>query len=89
MKKLLTLLLLSPLAFADDTPEYQRITPNELKIKDNLERTILDYSTSDELGMIQLSNRLGHADPHVTLKVYSHFVIGMEVKIEEYMEKIG
>ena len=27
--------------------------------------------------------------PHVTLKVYSHFVIGMEVKIEEYMEKIG
>ena len=89
MKKPLTLLLLSPLAFADDTPECQRITPNELKIKDNLERTILDYSTSDELGMIQLSNRLGHADPHVTLKVYSHFVIGMEVKIEEYMEKIG
>lgn len=35
------------------------------------------------------SNRLGHADPHVTLKVYSHFAIGMEVKIEEYMEKIG
>ncbi|MDA8798853.1 hypothetical protein N9E65_00605 [Gammaproteobacteria bacterium] len=39
--------------------------------------------------LIQLSNRLGHADPHVTLKVYSHFVLGMEVKIEEYMEKIG
>ena len=33
--------------------------------------------------------RLGHADPHETLKVYSHFVIGMEVKIEEYMEKLG
>ena len=32
---------------------------------------------------------LCHADPHVTLKVYSHFVQGMEVKIEEYMEKIG
>ena len=26
---------------------------------------------------------------HVTLKVYSHFVKGMEVQIEEYMEKIG
>ncbi|MDB4195274.1 hypothetical protein N9803_06540 [Gammaproteobacteria bacterium] len=31
----------------------------------------------------------GHADPHVTLKVYSHFVKGMEVQIEEYMEKLG
>ena len=39
--------------------------------------------------LIQLSHRLGHADPHVTLKVYSHFVKGMEVQIEEYMEKIG
>lgn len=39
--------------------------------------------------IIKLSNRLGHADPHVTLKVYSHFVQGMEVEIEEYMEKIG
>ena len=38
--------------------------------------------------LIQLSHRLGHADPHVTLKVYSHFVKGMEVQIEEYMEKI-
>jgi len=39
--------------------------------------------------LIQLSHRLGHADPHVTLRVYSHFVMGMEVQIEEYMEKIG
>ena len=39
--------------------------------------------------LIQLSHRLGHADPHVTLKVYSHFVKGMEVQIEEYMEKLG
>ena len=32
-----------------------------------------------------LFHRLGHADPHVTLKVYSHLVKGMEVQIEEYM----
>lgn len=35
----------------DDSSYYERITPKELKIKDNIERTILDYSTSEELGM--------------------------------------
>jgi len=37
---------------------------------------------------VQLLNRLGHADPYVTLKAYSNFVQSMKVKIEEYMEKI-
>ena len=68
MKKLLTLLLLSPLAFAEDTSEYQRITPKELKIQDNLERTILDYSTSDELGMNQMLAPVGWTEPIVSLE---------------------
>jgi len=55
----------------------------------NLRHTHASNLLMNNFPLIQLSNRLGHADPHVTLKVYSHFVIGMEVKIEEYMEKIG
>ena len=55
----------------------------------NLRHTHASNLLMNNFPLIQLSNRLGHADPHVTLKVYSHFVIGMEVNIEEYMEKIG
>ena len=55
----------------------------------NLRHTHTSNLLMNNFPLIQLSNRLGHADPHVTLKVYSHFVIGMEVRIEEYMEKIG
>jgi integrase len=55
----------------------------------NLRHTHASNLLMNNFPLIQLSHRLGHADPHVTLKVYSHFVKGMEVNIEEYMEKIG
>ena len=55
----------------------------------NLRHTHASNLLMNNFPLIQLSHRLGHADPHVTLKVYSHFVKGMEVQIEEYMEKIG
>jgi len=43
----------------------------------------------NDFPVMQLSHKLGHANPHVSLKVYSHSIKGMEVQIEEYMEKLG
>ena len=87
MKKLLTLLLLSPLAFAENISEYQRITPIELKIQNNLERTILDYSTSDELGVNQQLAPVDWTGPIVSLEfelrgVVIAGVLGLEFKKE-------
>ena len=87
MKKLLTLLLLSPLAFGEDISEYQRITPIELKIQNNLERTILDYSTSDELGVNQQLAPVGWTGPIVSLEfelrgVVIAGILGLEFKEE-------
>ena len=87
MKKLLTLLLLSPLAFADDISEYQRITPKELKIQDNLERTILDYSTSDELGMNQMLAPVGWTEPIVSLEFELRGIVIAGVLGLEFMEE--
>ena len=39
--------------------------------------------------LTELSMRLGHADPQITLRVYSHFVGGMESNIDEFMSKVG
>ena len=55
----------------------------------NLRHTHASNLLMNNFPLIQLSHRLGHADPHVTLKVYSHFVKGIQVQIEEYMEKLG
>jgi hypothetical protein len=87
MKKLLTLLLLSPLAFAENISEYQRITPIELKIQNNLERTILDYSTSDELGVNQQLAPVDWTGPIVSLEfelrgVVIAGILGLEFKEE-------
>ena len=71
----------------DDSSNYQRITPNELKIQDNLERTILDYSTSEELGMNQMLAPVGWTEPIVSLGfelrgVVIAGVLGLEFKEE-------
>ncbi len=39
--------------------------------------------------LTELSMRLGHADPQITLRVYSHFVSGMESNIDDFMTKVG
>ena len=39
--------------------------------------------------LTELSMCLGHADPQITLRVYSHFVTGMESDIDEYMTQVG
>ncbi|MDB9997926.1 hypothetical protein OAD86_00695 [bacterium] len=61
----------------------------KMDCKQNLRHTHASNLLMNNFPLIKLSHRLGHADPHVTLKVYSHFVKGMEVQIEEYMEKLG
>lgn len=36
---------------------------------------------------LQLSHRLGHADPSITLSIYSHYVKGAEIDINDYQIK--
>ena len=71
----------------EDSSNYQRITPKELKIQDNLERTILDYSTSEELGMNQMLAPVGWTEPIVSLGfelrgIVIAGVLGLEFKEE-------
>lgn len=42
---------------------------------------------SDKL--IQLAHRLGHADPSISLSIYSHVVKGMEIDVNNYMPNIA
>ena len=54
-----------------------------------LRHTLASNMFMNDFPVMQLSHKLGHANPHVSLKVYSHSIKGMEVQIEEYMEKLG
>ena len=38
--------------------------------------------------IVQVANRLGHSDPSITLRVYSHFLEELSVDFEQYMPKI-
>jgi len=66
MKHLLLLVAvaLSPGLRAD---QYSLITPTIITIQDNVERIILDYSTSDELGLNQMRAPVGWTEPIVAL----------------------
>jgi hypothetical protein len=44
-----------------------RVDPVVTKIKDNVERTLFDYSTKDELGLIQVFAPEGWTEPIVSL----------------------
>ncbi len=84
---LITLLTFGSFGVVGDSSNYQKITPKELKIQDNLERTILDYSTSEELGMNQMLAPVGWAEPIVSLGfelrgVVIAGVLGLEFKEE-------
>ncbi|MFL2700371.1 MAG: tyrosine-type recombinase/integrase [Gammaproteobacteria bacterium] len=39
--------------------------------------------------VLQLSHRLGHADPSITLSIYSHLVKGQELDVNNYLPNIG
>ena len=66
MKILIFLIFLSHVSFAL-SEDFQLINPRILKIQDNLERTILDYSVDDDLGMNQMLAPVGWTEPIVAL----------------------
>ena len=39
--------------------------------------------------LMTLSQRMGHADASITLKHYGHFVKGLEVDVNDYIEKVS
>jgi len=39
--------------------------------------------------VLQLSHRLGHADPSITLSIYSHIVQGQELDVNNFLPNIG
>ena len=41
---------------------------------------------SNSYPITQLAHRLGHADPSITLSIYSHVVKGMEIHVVKGME---
>ena len=47
--------------------DFKLINPRVLKIQDNVERTILDYSVADDLGMNQMLAPVGWTEPIVAL----------------------
>lgn len=49
-------------------PDSLRITPKTLQITDNVERTILDYTTNDGLGLNQMFAPKGWTEPIVRLQ---------------------
>lgn len=89
--------------FVFPTPNglVQRVSLWSHRVNDNMKRLGIEHTLHNlrhthasnllmyNFPLTELSMRLGHADPHVTLRVYSHFIKGMESDIDEYMKKIG
>ena len=44
---------------------------------------------SNNYPITQLAHRLGHADPSITLSIYSHVVKGMELDVNNYIPSIN
>lgn len=53
----------------------KKIVPKEIKIKDNLQRTILDYSVTDDLGIIQMIAPKDWTEPIVELSYETRGVV--------------
>ena len=44
---------------------------------------------SNNYSITQLAHRLGHADPSITLSIYSHVAKEMEIDVNNYIPNIG
>ena len=55
----------------------------------NLRHTHASNMLSNNYPITQLAHRLGHADPSITLSIYSHVVKGMEIDVNNYMPSIN
>ncbi len=85
------------------TPNNEMQKPNlwSHRINDYMKKWDIDHTLHDlrhthasnllmyNFPLTELSMRLGHADPQITLRVYSHFVTGMESDIDKYMTQVG
>ena len=66
MKKLLYVLLLISFASSAQSKSHSfksTVLPKTLLIQDNIERTIYDYTQSDELGLIKMQAPFGWTEP--------------------------
>ena len=88
MKKiLLTLMIFVSLCTFSESDNFQRIIPNILIIENNLERTLLDYSASDELRLNQMLAPVGWTEGIVALEFELRGIVisgtlGLEFKNE-------
>ena len=55
----------------------------------SLRHTHASNMLSNNYPVTQLAHRLGHADPSITLSIYSHVVKGMEIDVNNYMPNIA
>ena len=55
----------------------------------NLRHTHASNMLSNNYPITQLAHRLGHADPSITLSIYSHVVKGMELDVNNYIPSIN
>ena len=65
--KILTLFVSLLYASSVLSEDLQLINPRILKIQDNAERTILDYSVGDDFGMNQMLAPVGWTEPILAL----------------------
>ena len=64
---------------------------NKLDIKHtshSLRHTHASNLLMNNCPLVQVAMRLGHADPSITLRVYSHFLEELKVDFEQYIPKI-
>ena len=68
MRKILLLLLFTPLlSFSQEAKEIDKqdhlIVPKKIVIQDNVERMIIDYTQSEELGLFKMLAPVGWTEP--------------------------
>ena len=68
MRKILLLLFfISPLSFSQEIKEIDKqdhlIVPKKIVIQDNVERMIIDYTQSEELGLFKMLAPVGWTEP--------------------------
>ena len=55
----------------------------------SLRHTHASNMLMNDFPVVQLSHRLGHADPSITLSIYAHEVKGMELDINNFIPNLG
>ena len=95
MNKFLALLLLSPIVVSNEIGYKDYQCGKGFKALDikhslhSLRHTHASNMLSNNYPVTQLAHRLGHADPSITLSIYSHVVKGMEIDVNNYMPNIA